>query len=97
MIDIAKLIADIIEEDAITSAPTCDAGSADGIVEPNDGISTGDILGKDDDHHCSGFLSAKCNHIPKNILSTDVSKRKKKKTPYEVDMQILSEIFQNEQ
>lgn len=89
-----------IYEDAVMGA---DAGSAVGgeIASPSNtgdadivtdkGTSNSDVLGKD--CHKNGFLGVGCFHAPMHCkkLSTDGSKRKKKKTPYEKGMVIIED------
>lgn len=93
-----------LKEDAVVGATgaagggevVANADAADGDIAPNKGISADDVLGKCD-HQRDGYLGTKCFHVPKkcgktyNRLSTDGSKRKKKKTPYEKNMSILTD------
>lgn len=98
MIDLKKIYDAVIDEDAVMAAGDGggDAGAGE-VVAADQGTSVDDVLGKDCDHQNSpnGFFGGKCMHLPKNILSTDGSKRKKKKTPYEKDLKIVLELDDN--
>lgn len=95
-----------IEEDAMVGAdgvstvgdvlPSDSAGTLNQGFKPGKGLGTSDILGKNCNHKKDGYMGKKCNHLPKPMkLSTDGSIRKKKKTPYEKNMKILSDAELN--
>lgn len=91
-----------VDEDAIVAGGAAAASAPAGgdVMSPSDsiagqmhgnGISAGDVLGHCD-HKKDGYMGKNCNHMPKPLkLSTDGTKRKKKRTPYEKGMKILTD------
>ena len=80
--------------EVVTASPTGDGD----ITAPNSGTSADDVLGKCDHHH-DGYLGTKCFHVPSRCgkmyrrIPSDGSLRnkKRKKTPYEVGMNIITD------
>lgn len=93
MLDMKKCYESALKEDAVVGGDAGGASVGGEISAPSldNGISAGDVLGKDTDHHKDGYLGKGDFHVPTNVLGKgcvlkrmEIPSKKKKdyKNPY---------------